>query len=66
MLALKAAVEAVCASEQGKGFSVIATEIRPLADRSKLGAQESAIGISQTKVTTENLNNAAFKLQAVV
>ncbi|MFB2938437.1 methyl-accepting chemotaxis protein [Aerosakkonemataceae cyanobacterium BLCC-F154] len=30
------------------------------------GAQENAIGISQTKLTTENLNQVAFKLKAVI
>lgn len=31
-----------------------------------VGAQENAIGISQSKLTTENLNEVAFKLKAVV
>ena len=50
MLAINAAVEAVRAGEQGKGFGVVATEIRKLADRSR----ESAVQINHLVKDIQN------------
>lgn len=58
MLALNAAVEAVRAGENGKGFSVIATEIRKLADQSKTSAQK----ISTLVVNIESAINSTVKV----
>ncbi len=52
MLALNAAVEAVRAGEHGKGFSIIAQEVRKLADQGKKSAEKvNAIVMDIQKAT---------------
>jgi len=56
MLALNAAVEAVRAGEHGKGFNVIAQEVRKLADQ----ARKSAERVNGIVVDIQKATNAAI------
>lgn len=63
LLALNAAIEAARAGEQGRGFAVVADEVRKLAERTAISTKDIACTISEIT----NISDAAVQsMQGVV
>jgi len=60
LLALNAAIEAARAGEHGKGFAVVADEVRKLAEESKQSANQIVVLTQEIQEDTQNVEKAVL------
>lgn len=64
LLALNAAIEAARAGEHGRGFAVVADEVRKLAERTQKATLDVEINISQLKQNTSEIQDKSDLFRA--
>jgi len=65
LLALNAAIEAARAGEHGRGFAVVADEVRKLAERTQKATQEIAITIHSLHEETHEITAHAREMSSI-
>lgn len=65
LLALNAAIEAARAGEHGRGFAVVADEVRKLAERTQKATSEIAITIQTLQQETNEINSNSDRINGI-
>jgi methyl-accepting chemotaxis protein len=65
LLALNAAVEAARAGEHGRGFAVVADEVRKLAEKTQKATQEISISIQTLQQETTQIQNTSERMISI-
>ena len=65
LLALNAAIEAARAGEHGRGFAVVADEVRKLAERTQKATQEIAITTNTLKQEANDIKNNSQEIDTI-
>ncbi len=65
LLALNAAIEAARAGEHGRGFAVVADEVRKLAERTQKATQEISISIQTLQQEAGDIQNSSQAMTAI-
>ena len=65
LLALNAAIEAARAGEHGRGFAVVADEVRKLAERTQKATQEIAITTNTLKQEASDIQNNSQEIDTI-
>lgn len=66
LLALNAAIEAARAGEHGRGFAVVADEVRKLAERTHKATGEISVSIKSLQQEISEINTSAETMKTVV
>jgi methyl-accepting chemotaxis protein len=65
LLALNAAIEAARAGEHGRGFAVVADEVRKLAERTQKATSEIAMTIHTLQQETNEINSNSDRIDSI-